>query len=98
MAPKGANLEGVVQGVVWRMPDEVNGLGRDLMKATDSGALSGIYDAVLFVAVLGFSAVALLAFALAAPLAIAVSAVAGAASAIFASAKNRGGWQAATSA
>lgn len=67
-----------------------------MTKVADSSALSGIYDAILFVAVLGFSGVALLALALAAPLALAVSAVAGAASAFFAGAKSRGGWRAAT--
>jgi len=67
-----------------------------MTKATESGALSGLYDAILFIAILGFSAVAMLALALAAPLAIAVSAIAGAASALFAGAKRRGGWQDAT--
>lgn len=61
----------------------------------ETGAFSGLYDAILFVAVLGFSAVAMLALALAAPLAIAISAIAGAASAAFAGAKHRGGWQSA---
>jgi CBS-domain-containing membrane protein len=78
------------------MPDEAEGLGEGIIRKTDSGVLSGLYDAILFVAVLGFSAVALLAVALAAPLAIAVSALAGAASAAFAGAERRGGWQAAT--
>jgi len=65
------------------------------MQAVESNALSRAYDAILFVAVLGFSAIALLAFALAAPLALAVSAVSGAASAFFAADGRRGGWQAA---
>lgn len=69
---------------------------REKTKATESGALSGLYDAILFIAILGFSAVAMLALALAAPLAIAVSAIAGAVSALFAGAKRRGGWQDAT--
>jgi hypothetical protein len=79
------------------MPMEVNKFGDDLRKTPESGALSGIYDVILLVAVLGFSAVALLALALAAPLAIAVSAVAGAASAFFAGSGRRGGWRAANS-
>lgn len=66
-----------------------------MTRAMDSGALSGLYDAILFVAVLCFTAVALLALALAAPLALAVSAVTGAASALFAGAKHSGGWRAA---
>ncbi len=78
------------------MPVEADKLGRNLTTTTDNGALSGLYDAILFVAVLGFSAVAMLALALAAPLAIAISAIAGAASALFAGAKRRGGWQDAT--
>lgn len=73
-------------------------LGNDLMRDGESGALSRAYDAILFVAVLAFSAVALLAFALAAPLALAVSAVSGAASALFAGPGRRGGWQTAGSA
>lgn len=77
------------------MSIETEKFGRDMTKAANSDALSGIYDAILFVAVLGFSAVALLALALAAPLALAVSAVASAASALFAGAETRGGWQAA---
>jgi hypothetical protein len=78
------------------MPNEIEKLGQSMTKATDSGALSGLYDAILFVAVLGFSAIALLALAVAAPLALAVSAIAGAASALFAGASRRGGWEAAT--
>ncbi|MFN0024575.1 MAG: hypothetical protein ACKVS5_11840 [Parvularculaceae bacterium] len=62
----------------------------------ERGAFSELYDAILFIAVLGFSSIALLALALAAPLAIAISAIAGAASALFAGAKRRGGWQEAT--
>lgn len=57
--------------------------------------LTEILDALLFLAILGFSAVALLAVALAAPLAIAISAVAGAASALTARTAKRGGWQSA---
>lgn len=78
-----------------RMPEEADRFAQDMIRATNSGALSGLYDAVLFVAVLSFSAVALLALALAAPLALAVSAIASAASALFASAKSSGGWRAA---
>jgi hypothetical protein len=55
--------------------------------------VSGAIDAVLFLAILGFSAVALLAFALAAPLAIAVSAFLGAISALTARSGRRGGWR-----
>lgn len=55
--------------------------------------LTGLVDAVLFLAILGFSAVALLALALAAPLAIAATAVAGALSAMTASGHKRGGWR-----
>lgn len=95
MAPKGANLESVVSGVVSRMTVEADKVGQDMTKAANSDALSGLYDAVLFIAVLGFSAVALLALAFAAPLAIAVSAIASAASALFAGAKTSGGWRAA---
>jgi hypothetical protein len=58
--------------------------------------LSGVVDAVLFLAILGFSAVALLAVALAAPLAIAATAVAGALSALTARNAKRGGWRAAS--
>lgn len=53
--------------------------------------LTGLVDAVLFLAILGFSAVALL--ALAAPLAIVATAVAGALSAMTASGRKRGGWR-----
>ncbi len=55
--------------------------------------LTGFIDAVLFLAILGFSAVALLALALAAPLAIAATAVAGALSAMTARGAKRGGWR-----
>lgn len=55
--------------------------------------LSGVIDAVLFLALLGFSAIALLALALAAPLAIAATAVAGALSALTARGAKRGGWR-----
>lgn len=55
--------------------------------------LTGLVDAVLFLAILGFSAVALLALALAAPLAIVATAVAGALSAMTASGHKRGGWR-----
>lgn len=85
-----------VSGVVSRMPEAADRLGREMTKATDSDALSGLYDAILFIAVLGFSAVALLALALAAPLALAVSAIAGAMSALFAGAGRQGGWRSAT--
>ncbi|MDZ7628047.1 MAG: hypothetical protein U5J99_06515 [Parvularculaceae bacterium] len=78
-----------------RMPIEAE-LSGGLMKKPENGAFSKIYDAILFIAILGFSAIVLLAFALAAPLAVAVSALAGAASVFFAGAKRRGGWQAAT--
>lgn len=77
------------------MPVAGKGRGLNMTRASDSGALSGLYDAVLLIAVLGFSAVALLALALAAPLAIAVSALASAMSALFARAKTDGGWRAA---
>lgn len=70
-------------------------LRSDLTSEVESSALSKTYDALLFVVVLGFSAIALLALALAAPLALAVSAVSGAASTIFAADSRRGGWQAA---
>ena len=63
-----APLFAPVSGVVSRMPEAADRLEQDMVKATNSGALSGLYDAILFVAVLGFSAVALLALALAAPL------------------------------
>ncbi len=55
--------------------------------------LTGFVDAVLFLAILCFSAVALLAVALAAPLVIAVSAVLGALSALTARSGRRGGWR-----
>lgn len=55
--------------------------------------LTGLIDAVLFLAILGFSAVALLALALAAPLAIVATAVAGALSAMTARGAKRGGWR-----
>jgi hypothetical protein len=55
--------------------------------------LTGLVDAVLFLAILGFSAVALLAVALAAPLAIVATAVAGALSAMTANGHKRGGWR-----
>lgn len=55
--------------------------------------MGGLLDALMFIAILGFSAVALLALALAAPLAIAVSAFAGAVSAVFARERVRGGWR-----
>lgn len=77
------------------MLNGVDGLGKNLNPKTENGAISGICDAILFVAVLGFSAVALLALALAAPLALAVSAVSGAASAFFAGPGRSGGWRAA---
>ncbi len=57
------------------------------------GGLTGVIDAVLFLAILGFSAIALLALALAAPLAIAATAVAGALSALTARGAKRGGWR-----
>jgi len=86
----------VVLGVVTQMPMNADKLKQGMTKTTESGALSGLYDAFLLVAVLAFSAVAMLALALAAPLAIAVSAIAGAISAFFAGTKHRGGWQDAT--
>ena len=55
--------------------------------------LTGVIDAVLFLAILGFYAFALLALALAAPLAIAATAVAGALSALTARGAKRGGWR-----
>jgi len=55
--------------------------------------LSGLVDAILFLAILGFSAVALLALALAAPLAIAATALASALSALTARGAKRGGWR-----
>lgn len=55
--------------------------------------LTGVIDAVLFLAILGFSAIALLALALAAPLAIVATAVAGALSALTARGAKRGGWR-----
>ncbi len=75
------------------MPVAADELGNDLTRKAENGAVSGICDAILFVAVLGFSAVALLALALAAPLALAVSAVSGAASALFAGSGRSGGWR-----
>ncbi len=54
--------------------------------------LSGLIDALLFIAILGFSAVAMLALALAAPLAITASAIAGGLSALTARSAKRGGW------
>jgi hypothetical protein len=59
---------------------------------------SGFVDAILFIAILAFSAIALVALALAAPLAIAVSAAAGAASALTARNVKRGGWRIAANA
>lgn len=71
--------------------DPAGGNVRMGAKSTDRG-LTAIVDAVLFLAILGFSAVALLAFALAAPLAVAVSAVLAAISALSARTGRRGGW------
>lgn len=62
------------------------------VRASDRG-LTALLDAILFLAVLGFSAIALLALALAAPLAIAVSALLGALSALTARDRTRGGWR-----
>ncbi|MFZ5617934.1 MAG: hypothetical protein ACOZAA_11525 [Pseudomonadota bacterium] len=62
------------------------------VRPSDRG-LTGLVDAILFLAVLGFSAIAFLALALAAPLAIAVSALFGALSALSAHDRNRGGWR-----
>lgn len=67
-----------------------------LTTANGGRGLTGLVDALLFLAILGFSAVALLAVALAAPLAIAASAVAGALSALTARSAKRGGWRAAS--
>ena len=55
--------------------------------------LTGLIDAILFLAILGFSAIALLALALAAPLAIAASALASAVSALTVHGAKRGGWR-----
>lgn len=55
--------------------------------------LSGLMDVVLFIAILGFFAIALLALAVAAPLAIGVSAVLAAVSALTARGGRRGGWR-----
>jgi hypothetical protein len=75
------------------MPVVADELGNDLTRKTENTTISGICDAILFVAVLGFSAIALLALALAAPLALAISAVSGAASALFAGSGRSGGWR-----
>ena len=75
------------------MPVVAEELGNDLKRKTENTTISGICDAILFLAVLGFSAVALLAFALAAPLALAISAISGAASALFAGPGRSGGWR-----
>jgi hypothetical protein len=76
---------------------EMTAESTSLLKPSSGGrGLTGIVDAMLFIAILGFSAVALLAVALAAPLAIAASAVAGALSALTARTAKRGGWRAAS--
>jgi hypothetical protein len=75
------------------MPTVADELGNDLTQKTENTTISGICDAILFVAVLGFSAIALLALAFAAPLALAISAVSGAASALFARSGRSGGWR-----
>lgn len=74
------------------MQDEATGVSKAGFSQAGRG-VAGAIDAVLFLAILGFSAVALLAFALAAPLAIAVSAILGAISALTARNGRRGGWQ-----
>ena len=66
--------------------------GASTQYGRESG-LTGVFDTVLFLAILGFSAFALLALALAAPLAIAATAIAGAFSAITAGGAKRGGWR-----
>jgi hypothetical protein len=69
--------------------------GTSVLKAwveRDQG-LSGVMDAILFIAILGFSAIALLALAVAAPLAIGISALLAAASALTARGGRRGGWR-----
>lgn len=75
------------------MTGEATGTGVAAQQSKGDIGLSGFVDVILFVAVLGFSAIALLAFALAAPLAIAVSAVLAAASAFSARNGRRGGWR-----
>ena len=49
----------------------------------------GVVDAVLFLGVLGFWAVAIVALAVAAPLALAITAVTG----LFTAGRRRGGWR-----
>lgn len=63
-----------------------------LRKAGEAHGFSAVVDAVLFIAILGFSSVAVLAVALAAPLAIVATALAGAVSAVTARGAKRGGW------
>lgn len=55
--------------------------------------ITAIVDAVLYLGILGFSAIALIALALAAPLAIVATALAGALSAMSARGAKRGGWR-----
>lgn len=62
-------------------------------KVVGDRGLDGVVDAILFIAILGFSAIALLAFALAAPLAIALTAGLGAWSAATARRGTRRFWR-----
>ncbi len=66
------------------------------VKSADPARARGltlVIDAVLYLGILGFSAVALIAVALAAPLAIVATALAGALSALTARSAKRGGWR-----
>lgn len=65
--------------------------GQSLSGQSLSG-LTRLIDAVLFLGILGFSAIAMLVVALAAPLAILVTAIAGAISSFGARGAKRGGW------
>lgn len=83
-------FEGVVVGDLVETPARME---TEIADPEARSGLTGFIDAVLFLAILGFSAVALLALALAAPLAIVATAVAGALSAMTARDAKRGGWR-----
>lgn len=90
----GHRLAGVFEGViVGELTAEATEPGQGAAVAAERRGLASVIDAVLFLAILGFSAIALLALALAAPLAIAATAVAGALSALTARGAKRGGWR-----
>jgi hypothetical protein len=80
-----------VQRSVGEMQGETARKARSAFNQDDG--VTAVVDAVLFLAILGFSAVALVAFALAAPLAIAVTAAIGALSAATVRNGAKRGWR-----